>query len=310
MAIGLALGGSAQTPARWWPDGAVFAADFLARRYMRDGVEIPADQAFSFTRASPRLAEDAQGNYVEFGIDQPALTSAGLSLEPQRVNLNTRLRHSNSSGWVSNSTAIATPYPGTFANLFDDAALVASGGSLSARRETPTFEVIAGTTYSCTFWYRAGSSGKVRLSCRAGSEMSTWSGALGSLDTKTEQAGALGLPTVHLSSQSTFKASFAWSPSSGSTGARLGIGPATQTVAEDIIVLGSQIEVGAGPSSPIPTVGSILQRERDSLWVDFLLSTQTLHLNYQEEIIEIPTVTSPVELPSSGHTLLGLWTTQ
>lgn len=69
-------------PQVWWPDNAVFAADFVTGRYMRDGVEIPARQAFSFSRASQSLAQQRDGRWTLFQPDEPAITTRGIQLEP------------------------------------------------------------------------------------------------------------------------------------------------------------------------------------------------------------------------------------
>lgn len=309
MSIGITLRGSASGRARWWPADAIYAADFIARRYMINGVEVPAAQAFSFSRASARLAEDALGDYVEFAVNEPAITSLGLSLEPQRSNLNSRLRHSNSSGWVSNSTATVTPYPGVFANIFNDAGLTASGGSLAARRETPTFEVAAGTTYSCTFWYRAGSSGKVKLSCRAGSDMSGWSGSLTNLDTKAELAGTVETVHVVVSPSLIHRANFNWSPIFSSSGVRLGIGPNSTLSGEDVLVLGCQIEAYASPTSPISNSGTIVPRESDRLVLMLPNSSQTLNLRYASGVTQVAVSSLDMTLPVAATELAQIWAT-
>lgn len=76
----------AQAPA-WWPANAVYAADFVNRRYMRNGVPISEGSAISFSRASSAWAQDAAGQWVEFGVNVPRFTAGGLVLEPQRENL-------------------------------------------------------------------------------------------------------------------------------------------------------------------------------------------------------------------------------
>lgn len=76
----------AQAPA-WWPANAIYAADFVNRRYMRAGVPISEGSAISFGRSSSAWAQNAAGQWVEFGANQPRFTPGGLLLEPQRENL-------------------------------------------------------------------------------------------------------------------------------------------------------------------------------------------------------------------------------
>ncbi|WP_157969950.1 hypothetical protein [Pelagibacterium sediminicola] len=67
---------------RWWDEGAGFAADFVSNRYMRGGVEIAADAAFSLARPSARYARDIAGRWREFGPDEAGRTNKGLLIEP------------------------------------------------------------------------------------------------------------------------------------------------------------------------------------------------------------------------------------
>ena len=72
---------------RWWPENAVYAADFINNRYMRNGAEIDRASAFSFSRSTPKLAEDSKGVWHHFGVDEPAITDRGLLLEPAATNM-------------------------------------------------------------------------------------------------------------------------------------------------------------------------------------------------------------------------------
>ena len=87
----------AQAPA-WWPPNAIYAADFVNRRYMRAGVPISEGSAISFSRSSSAWAQNAAGQWVEFSANQPRFTPGGLLLEPQRENL---IRNNAMSGAVA-----------------------------------------------------------------------------------------------------------------------------------------------------------------------------------------------------------------
>ena len=82
--LGIALG--ARNPAQWWPEGALYAADFGENRYMADGAPIAANAAFTLTRASGKRAADSRGNWLAFGANQPARTDLGVLLEPAAEN--------------------------------------------------------------------------------------------------------------------------------------------------------------------------------------------------------------------------------
>lgn len=84
---GLSLGISRLPPVKWWPETALFAADFITRRYRRVGNAIPAAEAFGFARSGKKWSRRADNVWTEFGTDQPALTDLGLSIEPAGTNL-------------------------------------------------------------------------------------------------------------------------------------------------------------------------------------------------------------------------------
>ena len=81
------MGLGAGKTAPWWPDGAIYAADFVNDRYMRDGVSIPASEAYSFTRASSKLADDSSGVWHSFAPNVLARTDRGALIEPAGQNL-------------------------------------------------------------------------------------------------------------------------------------------------------------------------------------------------------------------------------
>lgn len=123
---GLSLGIAAPTRQKWWPSGAVYAADFINQRYMRDGNAITADQAMSFSRPSAKWALDSSGTWRQFAANQPALTDLGLSIEPAGTNL--------------------VPNPGLAGAVVG---VVGAGGSLPTgwfHNSTLTTEVVAITT--------------------------------------------------------------------------------------------------------------------------------------------------------------------
>jgi hypothetical protein len=78
---GLGIMPQHRSTAPWWPESATFAADFIANRYMKNAASVSAGSAFTFTRASTKLAPDSAGQWIEFSPDTPAFTDLGLLVE-------------------------------------------------------------------------------------------------------------------------------------------------------------------------------------------------------------------------------------
>ncbi len=85
--LGVSLAPGAAPAKAWWPAGAVYAADFVNGRYMRNGNAVTAEEAFSVSRATGRWAVDSTGLWRHFGPNVPAITDLGLSVEPAGTNL-------------------------------------------------------------------------------------------------------------------------------------------------------------------------------------------------------------------------------
>ena len=83
--LGVNLAAARRTGA-WWSPGAVFAADFVNDRYMRNGVGITRAEALTITRASSKLAQTAAGQWLSFPPDTLARTDLGASIEPAATN--------------------------------------------------------------------------------------------------------------------------------------------------------------------------------------------------------------------------------
>ncbi|WP_404404945.1 hypothetical protein [Pelagibacterium halotolerans] len=83
--IGVALTPHLAPSKAWWPAGNVYAADFVQQRFMNDGVHVPQSAAFTFTRASNKLAQAISGEWKLFPPDTPAITGQGLFYEPEET---------------------------------------------------------------------------------------------------------------------------------------------------------------------------------------------------------------------------------
>jgi hypothetical protein len=84
--LGLNLSASVRPTNAWWTPGAIFAADFVNDRYMRDGVNISRDAALTVTRPSPKLARTLAGEWLSFPPNTLARTDRGASIEPASTN--------------------------------------------------------------------------------------------------------------------------------------------------------------------------------------------------------------------------------
>ena len=141
--LGLALSPmSGNRPAPWWPNGALYAADFTGWRFMRAGQGVPAAEALSFSRASAKLAPDLAGTWLSFAADVPAVTDRGLLLEPARTNA---IRNSAGSGALPGT-------PGTLPTnwtRFVGGGLAASVGTSGMERGLPFVDLaLSGTSNS------------------------------------------------------------------------------------------------------------------------------------------------------------------
>lgn len=102
--IGIGIGPT--TASSWWPDGAVMALDFVNGRYMREQQAVDLTTAMSFSRASSKLARNRAGLVSSFASSVPAMTDAGLSVEPAATNLSLHANQFDHAWWSKENTAI------------------------------------------------------------------------------------------------------------------------------------------------------------------------------------------------------------
>lgn len=108
--LGLNITNAAPRP--WWPADAVFAIDFVTGLAMRNRVICPLSEAMSFTRASPKFARTASGKWQSFGVDVPAITDLGITIEPERTNLVVANTANGGAGFMSVGTTRSDLAPG------------------------------------------------------------------------------------------------------------------------------------------------------------------------------------------------------
>lgn len=235
----------------WMPSGAAW------------GVNLAGPGA-TFARASAGTYE-ASGRISTFAAGAPRTGARGMLIEPARTNL------------ISYSAPVAPHWwaLGVTLNALTENALgvfpgvrVASGGADWHRYTLPEATFVAGDAYAMSVWYRAGSSGSVRLTMQVGSPfvLLGLTGAPGALSAQSQTGGSLTGVVNEALGGGVFKCTFSFSVAAGTTG-RWGIGPNSTTVGRDVIVYGAQIERAATPSSYIATNGGAALRAADALTV-------------------------------------------
>jgi hypothetical protein len=199
----------------------------------------------------PRLEYDSQGNAL------------GLLVEETRTNILTQSAI-ESAHWTVVGTGV------TITNREDNALGVFNGATVAGNGNTwnrvkRNIVVTSGTVYSGTFFYKEGTSGRVRLVMRANSLESVISGEQGSIATVSNNAGVISVVSEE-DYGGIRKVTFKWT--SNFTGAaEIGLGAGTTGVGEDVIVYAAQLEAGHFPTAYIPTEASTVTRSAEGVRV-------------------------------------------
>lgn len=108
MSLALSLAHPQRRPLPVWAGSAGFAADFAEGLYAREGQFVPPGSAYGVSRATTRRALAANGEWLVFSPNVPALTDLGLSIEPSGTN---HVRNSAFAGAVPSTTDLLDGLP-------------------------------------------------------------------------------------------------------------------------------------------------------------------------------------------------------
>jgi hypothetical protein len=146
--LGLAITGQATRQRAWWPSGARFAADFINRRAMSTGVQLPLSAVLSMSRASVKRAKSSTGHWTTFAANEPAITDLGLLIEPEATNLIINNTADAGAGiLLTGTTLTALPF-GQSPGLDGLGKRVVQGGGSSDSVVRSGLSVTGGATYT------------------------------------------------------------------------------------------------------------------------------------------------------------------
>jgi len=283
MRIGLTL--ATRSP-QWWPQGASYAADFTSDRYMRNGSEIAASQAYTLTRASTKYAADANGNFQLFSVDEPARTARGLSVEAATINMLTEpVRLDN---WIT-VMADATQLPGTELGIFTQPTLVTDTGAnvVSRLRHPPDQSATAGETVAISYWFRPGNSGSVLLFANGNGASSRLVLGLpsGTVTSSSNSRGELVVDELVEHVPGFYCVLVRWTPNF-SAPCEVGIGPGTSEAGDTIVALGAFMEPGSKHTGPVVGFSVPSNRAPDNVTLHLPSTPQNLTVTFDDMSVQ------------------------
>lgn len=249
----------------------LFVRDYERQRYLDGASVVSSGSALSVTRASNGTLINSSGILETLGNNAARFdwTTGRRALlnEATATNLATNSTASIAN-WVNN-TASLTARTDNALGVFPGVA-VASTGAIFHRLGVPSIVYATGTTYTATFFYSGGTSGRSKtVLFQTGAGDLQVSGVIGSLAKVVEINGTIisvanvSYPNNIWAVQVTFQVTLA-------TTATHGVGPDTATAGQDVIVYGGQIEVGAAATSYIATSGGSATRAAETVTIPSL----------------------------------------
>ena len=228
-------------------------------------------QLVTFTRASSGtyvgsdgLIKTAATNEARFDHNPTTGESLGLLVEEQRANL--LLYSACDSNWPSGGFGTATYNLGLSAlGVFSGVQVASSGQNWHSIYRTG-INLTASTVYAFTLFYRAGTSGRVRLTFRNNGTVTETvvNGLAGNLSVSAQFAGSAAILSQYLCSDGlTYVVTGTYTPNGTNVDHWLRIGPDSTVSGQTVIALGAQLEAGAFPTSYTPTTTATVTRSAD-----------------------------------------------
>lgn len=236
-------------------------------------IQRPLANMATLTRSSVAQRFNASGNLETIAADtiredyDPAtLAARGMLVEPSVTELITESAVTTTGWQVAGGASVTFLALGAL-GVFPGAS-VASGGAVVdvlARRSTGDIALTSGLTYQVVLYYRAGTSGRLRVQLLnvASSTSAIVSGAIGALAVTTTTGGSLTIDADELLADGvTRRLRMTFTPNA-TTDYRLRAGPDTATAGQTVTLLGAFLRQSGTHSSPIITAGSTLLRAAD-----------------------------------------------
>ena len=249
--------------------GASFGADFtrgrykLGKRQARNPASLPG---WTFTRASTGYAETAAGALTSFASGAPRITDKGLLVEEARTNYALRSQEFDNATYIKTNMAVTADD-----TLAPDGTQTADKVYVSsAAAGTTTYQNVspgAGTSIAVTLYAKKGTSATTvnEFGIRDVTGAVTLLVFTVNYDTLavTYSIGASGV-TVTQCANGWVRIQMLLSWTSGNTcRVYCGYASGTRTLNDYAYVWGLQVEVGAFPTSYIPTAGAQATRQGD-----------------------------------------------
>lgn len=245
---------------------------------------------------------EVPANAPRLGHDPETGAPLGLLIENASTNL---LAHSvaSTAHWSTGATSpsdLSLNALGRFPGV-----RVPSSGVVWSRL-LQAFPGTSGQAYAITLYYQAGTSPDIRLTISGGNGASRLSGSPGAVSQTQASIGSFsGISERILFDGQTREIRAVFTATTTET-LRLGFGPESTTVDEDVILLAAQVEEGASFSSYIHSDGTAGTRSADAVTVTTLRGAYQVTLDYadgQTQDLGLLTLSSGTEMSglSSGH---------